>query len=539
MSKDINILIESEFNEQGVEKAKRSVKSLIKDLDNYDLQLTSNNKLQKQGTKGVIDNAKAQKIMGKIIKKNTAEVTRFKGEYLSLMFAGMALTKVFGSFFKSITNIQKKSTGQATKYTQQVNKLKASFIFLGFAIGDAFAQSGVLAWFVGGIVKVVDVLSQFISKHPMVAAFIVTIAGIGFAVGKLFTGVFMTALALESMGMLKMGTLKNTLKGVKGLMRGMLVTSIMIGAAIAGWAVGTKLAEKTFGTKDEQEIDKDTADLIALKRAQGKDRQADALKRNLFKGENYKGLLGLMNKGVTNADIGTTTWQYEGRTSAANSVTEIINEQDLAKSKPEYLTGGASRHGYFGNTEQVQQAYGTTPTGGGVEGQDEFITGIMEGLDEKIAAIEESAEVVNTQLEDVLGKDDSALSTAGSQLDTMSGKIKNTTTPAVTTFSEAMVTGAENVTTSINSMIASAGILAKAAADAETNAGSKQFGGFVGQTGSYLLHAGERVVPAGSTTDVGGVNVTVNGSGDPSAIARSVSATIAADLRREMNMIGR
>lgn len=53
-----------------------------------------------------------------------------------------------------------------------------------------------------------------------------------------------------------------------------------------------------------------------------------------------------------------------------------------------------------------------------------------------------------------------------------------------------------------------------------------QRGGFVPATGAYVLHAGERVIPAGRTTHMGGVNIHIHGVSDPGAVARKVRSVL-------------
>jgi hypothetical protein len=73
-----------------------------------------------------------------------------------------------------------------------------------------------------------------------------------------------------------------------------------------------------------------------------------------------------------------------------------------------------------------------------------------------------------------------------------------------------------------------------AAEMAKLNIPSYQTGGYVQNTGLAMLHAGETVTPA-NTTNVGGITINVNGSGDPRRVAEEVSSILSDRIHNYAN----
>ena len=73
-----------------------------------------------------------------LAKAKTKESKRFKGEYLSIMFAGMALQRAFGGLFKSMIKDYKELTKESvTPLSEAMTRLEANWKFLKFAMLDA------------------------------------------------------------------------------------------------------------------------------------------------------------------------------------------------------------------------------------------------------------------------------------------------------------------------------------------------------------------------------------------------------------------
>ena len=127
--------------------------------------------------------------LGKELKYNTNQMARmhhrtkkFNFDFLSLLFAGMMMQRVFGGMFKSITNNYKKITGMNSQFNKSIMKAQASFSYLKFAIASALESPGVMKaieWFTGAL----EWLGDWASEHPGWSLLFLGIIGVLTALG--------------------------------------------------------------------------------------------------------------------------------------------------------------------------------------------------------------------------------------------------------------------------------------------------------------------------------------------------------------------
>jgi hypothetical protein len=107
---------------------------------------------------------------GKIVKQGeafssaTQQMTRFKMHYLSLMFAGMLISRMTDKFMRDTVSTMMKMTEGQSQSAQALLSLTASWEYLKFSIGDAIgtALEPVLPY----IVAIVDGFADFVQQNP-------------------------------------------------------------------------------------------------------------------------------------------------------------------------------------------------------------------------------------------------------------------------------------------------------------------------------------------------------------------------------------
>lgn len=122
-------------------------------------------------------------VAGKKIRALQKATKQMDFGFLSLIFGGMALQRTFGNVFRSIINGYKDFAKQNDVFILKTNKLGASFAFLKFIIGKAFADSPLVQKFISGITKSLDYLGKFFDDHPNLAFTVSLLAGSLFAIG--------------------------------------------------------------------------------------------------------------------------------------------------------------------------------------------------------------------------------------------------------------------------------------------------------------------------------------------------------------------
>jgi len=135
--------------------------------------------------------------LDKQFKSLTKSQKTFNFNFLTFLFAGMMLQRVFGGALRSIIDSYKKMTGMNSEFNKGVLKLNASWNFLKFSIANALNSPAVingLQWLTDGL----ETMADFFAENEWAAqALLGTMAGL-FALGSisLFIG------SLMQMGMM-------------------------------------------------------------------------------------------------------------------------------------------------------------------------------------------------------------------------------------------------------------------------------------------------------------------------------------------------
>lgn len=98
--------------------------------------------------------------------------TNMLGFGLSALFTGMAIKRLGDAIIKSLVKTYLMATDEQSKFNQQLIAVQASFEFLKFSIVDALSQSDLVIGFIEGLIQLTNRISEFVSKHPLVAKLI-------------------------------------------------------------------------------------------------------------------------------------------------------------------------------------------------------------------------------------------------------------------------------------------------------------------------------------------------------------------------------
>jgi len=181
------------------------------------------------------------KTVPKVAKKlNSA----FLGVGLSLLFTGMAIQRAADSFLKAITKSFMTARDEGDPLLNQFVGMQAALEFLKFSIFDTFAQSELFIPLTEAIINMVNGISQFVSKHPEIAAFLVTFAGFNWVIGGVisaFGQLFLAAVSLSAVLGIGLGA---ALIGIVGVI-------LVVGIAFA-WAMAILIGNGTKGSKTLQ-----------------------------------------------------------------------------------------------------------------------------------------------------------------------------------------------------------------------------------------------------------------------------------------------
>jgi len=129
---------------------------------------------------------------------------RFNFDFLTLLFAGMMLKRVFGGALKSIISHYKKITGMNSQFNRTVLKLGASWSYLKFAIGNALNSPsviGVIEWFIRRVEWLGDVMAENKGLSLLIVSVVTALATVG-TLAMITSGVMqvgMMAKALEKL----------------------------------------------------------------------------------------------------------------------------------------------------------------------------------------------------------------------------------------------------------------------------------------------------------------------------------------------------
>lgn len=122
------------------------------------------------------------------------ESNRFKGELLSMMFFGMAITRVFGGFLRSSFQSFQKTTEGTNMANNALTRLTASWEFLKFSLINALLDNPFFAYLIESSIRLVD---RFNNLNDSTKGWFGAIVGVTVAVGGLMTAVGLVGLGIE------------------------------------------------------------------------------------------------------------------------------------------------------------------------------------------------------------------------------------------------------------------------------------------------------------------------------------------------------
>lgn len=187
--------------------------------------LGTNNNVYKQAVNYLNKMGKELGLNNKQMKRLQINTKRFSFEFLTLIFAGMMLKRVFGGALRSIYDNYKKIVGMNSQFNKSVMKLGASWSYLKFVIGNALNSPFVIRaveWLTDSIEWLADVLAE---NKDLAIGLVGALAGL-YALGELasFIGGFM------QFGMLMTALLKGALLLISPLGIALGILLLMVAA---------------------------------------------------------------------------------------------------------------------------------------------------------------------------------------------------------------------------------------------------------------------------------------------------------------------
>ena len=204
----------------------------MRELSNtYDQVFSVNNLVQRSSTQTGKVFTEVDDILQDLnqqIKDNAMSTQRFDINMLRILFTGMALQRVFGGLFRSMTNTFNRLEEGTSQGQENITQLQAGFEFFKFSVFDAIASTDLFSSFVDRGISLLRTLSNILSD-PDLSEIILTFSTVGVTAG---AGLSAVAL-LTQIGNLISGLLKEF-----GLTTtGGLIGGISIAGAIASVAL--------------------------------------------------------------------------------------------------------------------------------------------------------------------------------------------------------------------------------------------------------------------------------------------------------------
>ena len=117
-------------------------------------------KEQQQINRIAMQTGVAAKTVEKAFKKAKDEARRFRSEFLSLMFFGMAMERVFGGLLRASFQTFNKMTEGTNKASHAANRMIAAWEFFKFSLFDALLRSNLFQMLVDSVVALADWFSN-------------------------------------------------------------------------------------------------------------------------------------------------------------------------------------------------------------------------------------------------------------------------------------------------------------------------------------------------------------------------------------------
>lgn len=199
----------------GVTGAVKGVSNALRNkISLYKLQTTVMSKAQKLGISNVnIENMSRKSLMMYnaelsrqiiLLPKATTGSRRFRGQIMGIgfaaLFGGMALYRVFGGALKSLFANYKEVMDQTSMFNQMTNNLSGAWTYFKFTLIDALSQSGLFQMIVGFLIKLINGIAEFTSKHTDITTIVVVFMSLVAVIGLLAEILGQPILMLSFMG---------------------------------------------------------------------------------------------------------------------------------------------------------------------------------------------------------------------------------------------------------------------------------------------------------------------------------------------------
>lgn len=157
---------------------------------------------QLKQSKNIIEDVGKQ--VEKVEKQTKRSFASMSGSIMSFgfaaLFGGMALKRLGTTIVTSLINTYMRATDEQNVFFQKLQGVNAAFEFLKFSIFDALSQSDLVIGLIDGMIQLINWVSEFANKHPLVSKVFVA-----FAIGAIIVGgllMIVGQLALGFLGLL-------------------------------------------------------------------------------------------------------------------------------------------------------------------------------------------------------------------------------------------------------------------------------------------------------------------------------------------------
>ena len=154
--------------------------------------------LEKTGVKSTEKISKNIDKMGDGAKKIAGGFAGIDLSFLSLMFGGMALEKMFKGLFNTVVDSYRQMSDENSAFNKGVKSLTNAFDFLKYSFGKAFAESPFVQTSLDNLKKTLDGVSMWVQNNTSIASFLISLAG---ALGLLGTAIVLMGTYVQWFGM--------------------------------------------------------------------------------------------------------------------------------------------------------------------------------------------------------------------------------------------------------------------------------------------------------------------------------------------------
>lgn len=198
INSQIVVNIRSQFNDKGMKRFEKNL-NLVKKEQEF---------VNKAFTKFGKDGQTTMKQVQAAAKRTREEMKRFRSEFLSLMFFGMALERAFGGILRASFQTFKQMTEDSSRANNSMTRLTAAWEFFKFTLFEALLRSGVFDKFIQWLIDGIHWFGELSERGQTLVA---EILAIGAAIGTALTGV-----GIIAMGVGGVSNVMPTIRGIAG-----------------------------------------------------------------------------------------------------------------------------------------------------------------------------------------------------------------------------------------------------------------------------------------------------------------------------------